>query len=104
MWIYVGVMECRSLISATVTLVSGLEKMHPQQIAYIIYSSSSIFCMKIHLGSWRVINLFQVTVTLTSGFSSSKVEPRAYLYIYLRNKETQQTLRVIECIQYDASF
>ena len=27
-----------------------------------------------------------------------------YIYIYLRNKETQQTLRVIESIQYDASF
>ena len=25
-------------------------------------------------------------------------------YIYLRNKETQQTLRVIVSIQYDASF
>ena len=33
--------------------------------------------------------------------------PRAYctLYeVYLRNKETQQTLRVIVSIQYDASF
>ena len=34
-----------------------------------------------HLGPWRVNNCFEVTVTLTSGFSSSKVEPRAYLYI-----------------------
>ena len=31
LWIYVGVMECRSLFSATVALISGsgLEKMHP---------------------------------------------------------------------------
>ena len=27
-----------------------------------------------------------------------------YLLLYLRNKETQQTLQVIVCIQYDASF
>ena len=27
-----------------------------------------------------------------------------FIEIYLRNKETQQTLRVIENIQYDASF
>ena len=31
--------------------------------------------------TWRFTNCFQVTVTLTSGFSSSKVELRAYLYI-----------------------
>ena len=55
---------------------SGLEKMPLQQIAYIIYGSSSI-----HLGPWPVTNWFQVTVTLTSVFSSSKVEPRAYMYI-----------------------
>ena len=30
---------------------------------------------------WRVTKCFQVTVTLTSGFCSSKVELRAYLYI-----------------------
>ena len=83
LWIYVGVMECRSLFSATVTLISGsgLEKMHPQQIAYIIYGSNSIFGMQIHLGPWRVTKWFQVTLTLTSGLSSRKVEPRAYLYI-----------------------
>ena len=57
--------------------------MHPQQIANIIYGSCSIFGIKIHLGPWRVTNCFQVTVTLTSGFSSSMVEPRAYLYILL---------------------
>ena len=44
-------MECRSLFSATVTLVSGLEKLHTQQIAYIIYGSSSIFGMKMHFFS-----------------------------------------------------
>ena len=60
---------------------SSLEKMHPQQIANIIYGSSSIFGMYIHLGPWRVINCVQVTVTLTSGFGFGKVEPRAYLYI-----------------------
>ena len=83
MWIYLWVMECRSLFSATVTLISGVSswKMHIQQIAYIIYGSSSKFGMLIHLWSWRVTNCFQVTVTLTSGFSSMKVEPRAFLYI-----------------------
>ena len=33
------------------------------------------------LGPWRVTYCFQVTVTLASGFSSRKVEPRAYLYM-----------------------
>ena len=46
LWIYAGAMECRSLFSATVALISGVssskKKMHPQQIAYIIYGSSSI--------------------------------------------------------------
>ena len=31
--------------------------------------------------TWRVTKCFQVTVTLTSGFSCSKVELRAFLYI-----------------------
>ena len=38
LWIYVVVMECRSLFSSTVTLIleSVLEKMPPQQIAYFM--------------------------------------------------------------------
>ena len=29
---------------------------------------------------------------------------KSFKFVYLRNKETQQTLRVIVSIQYDASF
>ena len=41
LWIYVVVMECRSLFSSTVTLISGVSswKRRPQQIAYFIYGS-----------------------------------------------------------------
>ena len=41
LWIYVVVMECRSLFSSTVTMISEVSswKMHPQQIAYFIYGS-----------------------------------------------------------------
>ena len=35
---------------------------------------------------------------------ATKCSPRTHDVIYLRNKETQQTLRVSVSIQYDASF
>ena len=81
LWIYVGVMECRTLFSVTVTLTSVVVKLHPQHISDIILGRSSKSGMCIHIGPRSVTNYFRVTVTLTSGFSSSQVEPRAYLYI-----------------------
>ena len=38
-------LKSRSMILHLASLLSGLEKMHPQQIAYIIYGNSSIFGM-----------------------------------------------------------
>ena len=51
-WIYVVVMECRSLFSSTATLSqeSVLEKMHPQQIAYFIYGSIPYLVCRYILG------------------------------------------------------
>ena len=80
LWIYVVVMECRSLFSST-SWESVLEKMHPQQIAYFIYGSIPYLLCRYILDPGESPNVSKVTVTLTSGFSSSKVELRAYLYI-----------------------
>ena len=84
LWIYVWVMECHSLFSATVTLISGVRSwkkctLSRSPILFMV-AVPYLVCRYI-LGPWRVTNWLQVTVTLTSGFSSSKVEPRKYLYI-----------------------
>ena len=50
-------------------------------------------------------DIFQVHFENTLPLKGIKsVFSQAYIYVYLRNKETQQTLRVIVNIQYDASF
>ena len=53
---------------------------HSRSPILFMVALSYLVCRYI-LWPWRVTNWFQVTVTLTSGFSSSKVEPRAYLCI-----------------------
>ena len=84
LWIYVVVMECRSLFSSTsrdLDLRSQFLKKCTHSRSPILFMVAFHICYVDTSWTWRVTKCFQVTVTLTSGFSSSKVELRAYLYI-----------------------
>ena len=84
LWIYVVVMECRSLFSST-SCDLDLRSQFSKKCTHS--RSPTLFMVAFHIcyvdTSWTLAShqMFPGHCDLDSGFSSSKVELRAYLYI-----------------------